>query len=232
VIRVVQLLLTAVLLLVALVLWMTAHAVAAGVLLGIALVSVAVRLLLRRRDRHLASARPEELERLAWWSSETAVAFMWRFRRGRETRVSITRSEQGPAGSSGDAGHDRLVVFDAVGDRAVDRDVLPRRTYVYSISVVRAADVPAVVRLEIPTLSPKDRAAIDATLSPSAGPLPSAFTPEVSRDGACYGGIGYQTIGAAAAAGDILGGFATDALFAVADVFLRDRPPDGWVEVT
>jgi len=231
VIRVLLVLVIGVLLLTALLLWMTAHAVASGVLLAVALVVVTTMVLWRRRDRELASSLPEELDRLAWRSDEATVAFIWRFRPGQETRVRITRSERGFAGRRG-TGHDQLLVFDAQGDQAVDHDVLPRRTYFYTLLVERPADAPAAVRIEIATISAAERAAIDATLEAPDRRLPVAFSPEMASDRMYQGHVGYGAIGAASLAGEILGGIATDAVFAVAELFAGDEPPDGWVEIT
>jgi hypothetical protein len=231
VIRVLQVLAIGVFLLTALLLWMTAHAVASGVWLAVALVVVATMVLMRRRDRELASSLPEELDRLAWRSDEATVAFIWRFRPGQETRVRITRSERGFAGRRG-IGHDQLVVFDAQGDQAVDHDVLPRRTYFYTLLIERPVDAPAAVRIEIATLSAAERAAIEATLEAPDRRLPVACFPETARDRMYQGHVGYGVIGAASFAGEILGGVATDAVFAVADLFAADGPPDGWIEIT
>ena len=32
--------------------------------------------------------------------------------------------------------------------------------------------------------------------------------------------------------GEVLGGLATDAVFAVAELFAGDDPPDGWIEIS
>jgi len=230
VIRILQALVVGVLLLTALMLWMSAHAVASGALLVVALLVVATMVLIRRRERELASSLPEELARLAWRSDEASVAFIWRFRPGQETRVRITRSERGFAGRRG-TGHDQLVVFDAQGDQAVDHDVLPRHTYFYTLFVERPPDAPAAVRLEIATLSAAERAAIDATLEARDRRLQVAISPEMAR-GMYQGHVDYGVVGAASFAGEILGGIATDAVFAAADLFAGDEPPDGWVEIT
>lgn len=229
-IRILQVLVVGVLLLTALMLWMTAHAVASGALLVVALLVLATMVLIRRRERELASSLPEELARLAWRSDEASVAFIWRFRPGQETRVRITRSERGFAGRRG-TGHDQSMVFDAQGDQAVDHDVLPRRTYFYTLLVERPKDAPAAVRIEIATLSAAERAAIDATFEARDRRPQVAISPEMAR-GMYRGHVDYGVVGAASFAGEILGGIAIDAVFAVADLFAGDEPPDGWVEIT
>lgn len=215
----------AVLLFAAVAFWMGVHPVAAGVSLAAAVVLLGWEAILRAFDRGHASVLPKELARLAWRSDETAVAFIWRFRRGRETRVRILRSEEGYADRRKSTGHDQTVVFDAQGDQAVDRHVQPRRTYFYSFLVERPVGRPTIVRLEIPTLSPEERRQIEATHD----------GPEVlwgyQRDGLWTASHHGRMSPSAAVLGEILGGIATEAVFAVAELFAGERLPEEWVEV-
>lgn len=227
-IKVLRVFAAAILLLMAVLLWMGAHPVAAGVSLVAVVVLLCWEAVIRAVDRSRARVLPKELERLAWRSDETAVAFIWRFRRGRESRVRILRSEEGYADRRKSTGHDQTVVFDAQGDQAVDRHVQPRRTYFYSFLVERPAGRPAIVRLEIPTLSPEERRQIEATHD---GP---EVLWDYQRDGlttSVWHGWGGSRTASAAVLGEILGGIATEAVFAVAELFAGERLPEDWVEV-
>ena len=215
----------AVLLFAAVAFWMGVHPVAAGVSLAAAVVLLGWEALLGAFDRGHARVLPKELERLAWRSDETAVAFIWRFRRGREYRVRILRSEEGYADRRKSTGHDQTVVFDAQGDQALDPYVQPRRTYFYSFLVERTVGRPAIVRLEIPTLSPEERRQIEATLD---GPeVLWGYQRDGLRTASHYGRMSPS----AAVLGEILGGIATEAVFAVAELFAGERLPEDWVEV-
>ncbi|NLE22473.1 MAG: hypothetical protein GX624_06815 [Actinobacteria bacterium] len=85
-----------------------------------------------------------------------------------------------------------------------------------------------MVRLEIPTLSFDERRSIEAT---HEGPVAlwsyerDGLTSSVRR------GPGGSRTATSAVLGEILGGIATDAAFAVAELFDRERLPDEWVEV-
>jgi hypothetical protein len=227
VIRGFRILATAGLLMVAAVLWMGGRPAAAGICASAALAVVAGVFLWNLRRRRLVSVLPRGLERLAWRSDAESVAFIWRFRKGHGTRVRILRSERGYADKPATA-HDQTTVFDAEGDQALDRYVVPRRTYFYSFVLDGSPKAQVMLHLEIPTLSPDERRRIDETLAPPAvggdGGRNSLAT--ASR----HGNFGSMT-SSASVAGEILGGVATDAFFAVADLFARERLPDEWVEV-
>jgi hypothetical protein len=89
-----------------------------------------------RRDKDGSRVLPSSLERLAYFSDETSVALAWKWRRGREGRLRILRSDTRAAQSPDDASNGQTCVFDGSGQTlVVDHDVLSRRTYHYSIFV-------------------------------------------------------------------------------------------------
>jgi hypothetical protein len=215
------------------------HGTAALVLVVLAVAGAATLLLAAWRRRRLTRVLPKVLKRLAWRSDETAVAFAWRFARGRDRRVRILRSERGFARTpDGGPGRDQLTVFDGEGDQVIDRDVQPRRTYFYTL-FIEPHGASHVVRMEIPTLSAEERAAVEATYGARPYVPRGArytFMPEgpcdpVDEPGSVSSWRAGTTHGASIV-GEVLGGFATDAVFKVADLFAGDEPPDGWVEIT
>ncbi len=215
------------------------HGAAALVLLVLAAAGAVTLLLTAWRSKQRLRVLPKGLDRLAWRSDETAVALAWRFARGRDRRVRILRSECGFARvPDGGSDRDQITVFDGKGDQVIDSDVRPRRTYFYTF-FVEPHEVSHVVRMEIPTLSAEARAAIEATYAPRP------YTPRGARyifipDGPCDpvdepGSVSSWRAGTthgASLVGEVLGGLVTDAVFTVADLFVGDDPPDGWVEVT
>lgn len=110
----------------------------------------------------------------------------------------------------------------------MDGDVQPRRTYYYTFLVDRPTAHPATVRLEIPTLAADERRRIEATHEGSVALW------SYERDGLTTSdrhGPGGSRTATSAVLGEILGGIATDAVFAVAELFDRERLPDEWIEV-
>jgi hypothetical protein len=216
---------------------------------AVACACVAWILLSSRRDRRSVSGLPRSLGRLAYRSDETAVAFVWRWRRRRQKRLRILRSaSRGSESVGGDAGTDQTSVFDGFGDQVLDRDVKPRQTYYYSFFVEEdRGRWSHPVHQTVLTLSPEDQAQIEASFeSPkwvdprewvgderdvlatrlAADPLTDPHGVDVERA---------LTMGQSAEAvivGSALGAVATDAIFAVAEIFAKRRPADGWQEIT
>jgi hypothetical protein len=210
-------------------------AVACGV---IAAASGTMLLFARRRRRSLFGSLPPALKRLAYRSDETAVAFAWQWRRRRGGRLRILRSDACGTSDPNDTSMEgQTCVYDGAGDQLVDRDILPRAAYHYSIFAQDGAGHWSMpVHQEVLTMSPADRAAIEATLmqpdedvayAARRDVLATSITPDPLADP--HGLV--QSRGGAYIISDAVSGLATDALFAVADVFTRDKPDDGWEEI-
>jgi hypothetical protein len=208
-----------------------------------------VILLSSRHDRRSVSGLPCSLGRLAYRSDETAVAFVWRWRRRHEKRLRILRSaNRGSESVGGDAGTDQTSVFDGFGDQVIDRDVKPRQTYYYSFFVEEdRGRWSHAVHQTVLTFSPEDQAQIEASYeSPRwvdpreqmgdgrdvlattlvADPLTDPHGVDVERA---------RAMGESAEAvivGSVLGAVATDAIFAVAEILAGKKPADGWQEIT
>ena len=181
-----------------------------------------------RRDKRRSATLPRSIERLAFYSDETTVAFAWKWRRGHEGRVRLLRSDTRSA-QSPDAANGQTCVFDGADNKAVDNDVLPRRTYHYSLLVEdgngRWSDP---VCQPVMTYPQTERAAIEATYK--GPPARSRYAdPDHSRHYSHLDAIG---VGAAQSIGDSLGGVATDLIFSVASVFATDKTASGWEEIT
>ena len=201
-----------------------------------------------RHDRRFASGLPRSLARLAYRSDETAVARVWRWRHRRQKRLRILRSvTRGSKSVAGDAGTDQTSVFDGFGDQVIDRDVKPRQTYYYSFFVEEdRGRWSQPVHQTVLTLSPEDQAQIEASFeSPKwvhprehAGdgrdvlatrlapdPLTDPHGVDVER------GLVMGESGEAVIVGSVLSAVATDAIFAVAEIFAGKKPADGWQEI-
>ncbi len=175
-----------------------------------------------RRDKDGSRVLPSSLERLAYFSDETSVAFAWKWRRGRESRLRILRPDTRAAQSPEGASNDQTCVFDGSGQTLViDHDVQSRRTYHYSIFVEdgkgRWSDP---ICQPVLTDAQAVRAAIEATYdgpqagSPEAKALlrPRPFSTESSTTNEIAGAV-------------------TNLIFSAASVFAAARPSDGWEEV-
>jgi hypothetical protein len=206
-------------------------------------------LLSSRHDRRQADGLPRSLARLAYRSDETAVAFVWRWRHRRDKRLRILRSvTRGSKSVGGDAGTDQTSVFDGFGDQVIDRDVTPRQTYYYSFFVEEdRGRWSQPVHETVLTLAPDDQAQIEASFeSPrwadarehagderdvlgtrlAPDPLTDPHGVDVERARA-MGDDGVAVI-----VGSALAAVATDAVFAVADIFVGRKPGEGWREIT
>ena len=174
-----------------------------------------------RREKHADRALPASLERLAYRTDGTSVTFAWLWRRGQKQRLRILRSDTRCARRPDDHTGDQLCVFDQVDDRFVDDGLRPRHNYHYSLFVEDDAGAWSDPILQnVVTLPQADQAELeelkDALGKPgsvSAGPIH-------------YGPFGGGMVV------DEVAGLATDAIFAVADIFVRDKPADGWHEVS
>ena len=190
--------------------------------------SVAYLVYAGRRDKRRSATLPRAIERLAFYSDETVVAFAWNWRRGHEGRVRLLRSDTRSA-QSPDADGDQTCVFDGTDDKAIDNEVSARRTYHYSLFVEdgrgRWSDP---VCQPVMTYPQAERAAIEATYK--GPPVGSPYAdPDHSRH---YSTTDAWGLGAAQSIGDALGGVATDVIFSVASVFAADKTASGWEEIT
>ena len=172
-----------------------------------------------RRDKRVERTLPPSLERLAYRYDETSVTFAWLWRRGRQQRVRILRSEVRGARRQDDTGADQVCVFDRVDDRFVDDHVAPRRTYHYSIFVEDGDGVWSDAVLQnVLTYPEAERRALEASCdAPPARETASERARRIRRESMVI---------------DDAAGLATDAIFAVAGIFARDKTADGWQEIS
>ncbi len=148
------------------------------------------------------------------------MTFAWLWRRGHQQRLRILRSDTRCARRPDNRAGDQLCVFDRVDDRFVDDDLRPRYTYHYTLFVQDDAGAWSDPILQnVVTLSQADQAELKA----SDDALGTTGTVSVPLHYGRYGG-GMVVDDAA--------GLATDAIFAVAGVFARDKPADGWQEIS
>jgi hypothetical protein len=174
-----------------------------------------------RREKHVDRALPASLERLAYRTDGTSVTFAWLWRRGHRQRLRILRSDTRCARRPDDHAGDQLCVFDQVADQFVDDGLRPRRNYHYTLFVQDDAGVWSDPVLQnVVTLSQADQAELEA--SDDALGTPGSVSAEPIRYG--HYGVGSEVV-------DEVAGLATDAIFAVAGVFARDKPADGWQEI-
>jgi hypothetical protein len=178
-----------------------------------------------RRDKRRTTVLPSSIARLAYYSDDTAVAFAWQWRKGRDGRLRILRSDTRSAQSPDDETGGQTCVFDGSDDKFIDGDIQPRRTYHYSLF---AADGNGgwsdPICQPVMTYPAAERAAIEATYkgaSPGSPYAPGTFH-----------GVGGTTLAASQAIGVGLGGVATDLIFSVASVFAADKTADGWEEIS
>jgi hypothetical protein len=183
-----------------------------------------------RRDKRVDRVLPASLERLAYRSDEAAVAFAWLWRRGQQHRVRILRSDVRCARRHDDTGADQLCVFDGVDDRFLDDQVASRRSYHYSLFVEDGGGVWSDPVLQnVLTYPQAERAALEASSMAGPGRPSTADRAIGSRDRA-YRGVDPLTAGGLVV--DDVAGLGTDAIFAIAGVFARDKTADGWQEIT
>ncbi len=191
-------------------------------------VCVAYLIYAGRRDKRRTTVLPSSIERLAFHSDDTAVAFAWQWRKGRERHLRILRSETRSAQNPDDETADQTRVFDGADDKFVDADVQPRRTYHYSLFAADAGgDWSDPICQPVMTYPAAERAAIEASYT---GESPgSRYAGAKSRH---YSSLDARGTGAAQSIGDDLGGVATDLIFSVASVFAADKTAAGWEEIT
>jgi hypothetical protein len=139
--------------------------------------------------------------------------------------VRVLRSDSRGAHSPDDTSNGQTCVFDGRDDKLIDRDIMPRRSYHYSLFVEgdkgRWSDPICQLVLTYPQA---ERTAIEATYK---GPPPGTLEAEsLQRDRPWK--LGGPIVGL----GDALGGLATDLIFSAASVFAADKAADGWEEIT
>ena len=173
-----------------------------------------------RREKHVARTLPSSLERLAYRTDGASVTFAWLWRRGRQHRLRILRSDTRCARRPDDRAGDQLCVFDRVNDRFVDDGLRPRHTYHYTIFVQDDAGAWSDPILQnVVTLPRADQAELEA--SDVALETPGTVSAPLH-----YGRYGGGMVV------DEVAGLATDAIFAVAGIFARDKTADGWQEIS
>jgi hypothetical protein len=187
---------------------------------------VAFLIFAARHDKRVDRTLPESFARLAYRSDEKAVAFAWLWRRGQQ-RVRVLRSDARGARRHDDAGGDQVCVFDRIGDGFVDDEVAPRRSYHYSLFVEDEDGAWSDPVLQtVLTYPAAERAALEASYAVALPPTAAERTVRSwrrRRRGPLLGDS--QLVDAAA---DV----ATEAIFAVAGIFARDKPADGWQEIS
>jgi hypothetical protein len=189
-----------------------------------------------RRDRRRASALPPGLARLAYFAEESAVAFVWQWRRGNERRLRILRSDSHGAHGADvvEASSRQSCVFDGRDDQFVDREVEARRTYHYSLFAEDGAGRwSAPVYLQVMTVSPEERAAFEAAeTAPSFVEAGESETGSRDAQSGIFASDRYATpLGDALGRTGLVSSLATEAIFSAASVFARERAADGWVEI-
>ena len=172
-----------------------------------------------RHARRLDRALPAALDRLAFCSTETYVAFAWRWHGRRGGRLRILRSEEHGARDPDDTRGGQVVVFDGEGDTFVDNAVQARRQYTYTIFAQQGrAGWAEPVRQVVLTYAKEERESIEES-EKGRYTGPAWTDPAFTRRGE------NPFIDAAA-------GVATDLIFAAASVFAGDKAADGWQEIT
>ena len=166
---------------------------------------------------------PSSLERLAYFSDETSVAFAWKWRRGREGRLRILRSETRSARGPDDTLNVQTCVFDGSGQTlVVDHDVLSPADL--PLQHLRRGWQGSLVRSDLPAGphrrargSSGDRGHLRRS-APAGSPQAKAL-------------LRSRPFSTESVTTNEIAGAVTNLIFSAASVFAAAKPSDGWEEI-